>query len=130
MILALAEQAKAKGKTRSFIPYRNSKLTRVLQESLVLLHRHYNARYRHDVLLFHTGDFDERGVQRRVLEGVAEAAALNTTRFVRVPDQHWSVRQTSVACSSTSSARSQPAAPCGVLKGSYSYTRRHASSAR
>ena len=34
MILALAEQAKAKGKTRSFIPYRNSKLTRVLQESL------------------------------------------------------------------------------------------------
>ena len=60
-----------------------------LQNSLALLHRHYNTRFRHDVLLFHTGDFDGADTQRRVFDGISEVASLNTTRFVRVPDEHW-----------------------------------------
>ena len=59
----------------------------VLQQSLRLLHEHYNAVYRHDVLLFHTGDFHNEADQRSVLAPIGEAG--RTARFLRVPDEHW-----------------------------------------
>ena len=68
---------------------RESSQLGVLQESLTLLHRHFNARFGHDVLLFHTGDFDDADTQRRALAPIGNAAS--HVRFERVPAEHWSL---------------------------------------
>ena len=66
----------------------------LLQESLALLHRHYNDQLyaRHDVLLFHTGDFGAED-QRRVLAPYTSRSPLSSgggrVRFERVPAEHW-----------------------------------------
>ena len=57
----------------------------MLQDSLALLHRNFNDEAKHDVLLFHTGDFGE-AEQLRVLAPFARGG---TVRFERVPDEHW-----------------------------------------
>lgn len=64
----------------------------LLEESLALLHRHYNGHARHDVLLFHSGDFGE-AEQDRVLAPYRRrrggARKLPRVRFERVPKIHW-----------------------------------------
>ena len=56
----------------------------MLQESLALLHEHYNDAHRHDVLIFHTGDFGAAD-QARVLEPLSG----RPVRFERVPSEYW-----------------------------------------
>ena len=56
-----------------------------LERSLKLLHENYNDRERHDVLIFHEGDFDE-AAQREI----ASAASRHpTVRFLRLPASLW-----------------------------------------
>lgn len=56
----------------------------MLQESLLLLFQNYRAAQRHDVLVFHTGDFG-LAEQSRVLAPLSG----RPVRFERVPAQHW-----------------------------------------
>jgi hypothetical protein len=91
-INAFSDNSQASMRTRGAIVYlsqvRHSDYGRDslawLQRSLKLLFKHYNERQRDDVLILHTGDFDEP-TQQRVLRPYLG----RPVRFHRLTEQYW-----------------------------------------